>query len=107
MNESAPSTSTRVDSEKARVRVGASAIAHVLQHPTLWFTALRQMFRLAPNGWWHRAPFLPLPDARYLSFRLETQYGDDMSQATGRDLVTYLAWCRAYQRELSRSRTGV
>ncbi len=76
----------------------------VVRRPGLWVTAVRQMFRLAPNGWWRRAPFLPLPDQRYLGFRLETQYGNAMHTADVSDVVTYLAWCRSYQRDLRRKR---
>jgi hypothetical protein len=35
-----------------------------------------------------------VPDAAYLRFRFETQYGADASPDP-RDLVTYLEWCRA------------
>jgi hypothetical protein len=87
-----------------RPKLGASVAVAVVRRPWLWWTALRQAFRLAPNGWWRRAPFLPLPDERYLRFRLETQYGNAMQSTEPRDLVTYLAWCRAYQRDLRRRR---
>jgi len=73
----------------------AGAVA-VLRHPTLWTTALRQLFRLAPNGWWRRAPFLPLPDAAYLKFRLVTAYGGSGGDPQPKDLVAYLHWCRAW-----------
>ncbi|MEY3482004.1 MAG: hypothetical protein RLZ40_47 [Actinomycetota bacterium] len=92
--------------EGGRPKLGAPAIVAVLRRPSLWFVAARQLFRLAPNGWWRRAPFLPLPDERYLRFRLETQYGDAMHSTEPRDLVTYLAWCRSYQRDLRRRRAG-
>ena len=91
--------------EDRRPKLGAAAVIAVVQHPSLWFTAVRQMFRLAPNGWWRRPPFLPQPDARYLRFRLETQYGDAMHATEPHDLVTYLAWCRSYQRDLRRRRS--
>ena len=87
-----------------RPKIAASAILAVLRRPSLWVTAVRQMFRLAPNGWWRKAPFLPLPDERYLRFRLEAQYGDAMHTTEPRDLLTYLAWCRSYQRDLRRRR---
>ena len=77
-----------------------SMFVSLVRHPSLWLTALVQMFRLAPNGWWRRAPFLPVPDERYLQFRMETQYGDAMHRPKGNDAVTYLSWCRAYRREL-------
>ena len=72
------------------------AIVEVLRHPSLWVTALRQVRRLAPHGWWHRAPFLPLPDANYLRFRLITAYGGDGPEPRSQDLITYLHWCRAW-----------
>lgn len=85
----------------------AAAVIAVVRRPSLWLTAVRQIFRLAPNGWWRRAPFLPLPDQRYLRFRLETQYGDAMHETEPRDLVAYLAWCRAYGRDRRRKRAGI
>ncbi|MGQ0433428.1 MAG: hypothetical protein ACT452_13580 [Microthrixaceae bacterium] len=71
------------------------ALAIVLRHPSLWWVGLRQVRRLAPKGWWRRPPFLPLPDAAYLRFRLETAYGgagDQLPEPA--DLTTYLRWCR-------------
>jgi hypothetical protein len=61
--------------------------------PGLWPTALRQALRLARPRWWRRFPFLPVPDARYLAFRFETQYGAH-GRPDPRDLVAYLEWCR-------------
>ncbi|CAB4687235.1 hypothetical protein IMCC26207_102116 [Actinobacteria bacterium IMCC26207] len=76
----------------------------VLGHPSLWPTAIRQMFLLAPSGWWRRAPFLPLPDAAYLRFRMVTAYGGDgTAVAQPDDLLTYLRWCRAWPAATSRS----
>ncbi len=71
----------------------------VLPHPTLWPTAARQARRLAAPGWWRRAPFLPLPPAGYLRFRMETAYGGHGDQLpVPQDLVTYLRWCRDFPR---------
>jgi hypothetical protein len=77
----------------------ARAAWAVLVRPRLWATALRQGMRLARPQWWRQAPWLPLPDADYLSFRFETQYGGAAAGAGGtspapRDLVEYLEWCR-------------
>lgn len=80
------------------------AAAAVARRPGLWSTAVGQIFRLAPNGWWRRAPFLPIPDARYLRFRMETQYGDAMHRPAANDMITYLVWCRGYERTQSRKR---
>ena len=72
------------------------AVFAVLRHPSLWVTALRQVGRLAAPGWWHRAPFLPLPDPAYLRFRMITAYGGSGGDPDPHDLVTYLHWCRAW-----------
>jgi hypothetical protein len=69
--------------------------AVLVRRPDLWATAVRQAFRLASPGWWRRPPFLPVPDAGYLRFRLETQYGSDHEPEPG-DVVTYLHWCRDF-----------
>lgn len=67
----------------------------LLRRPGLWATALRQALRLAAPGWWRRPPFLPVPDAGYLRFRLETQYGSDHEPEPA-DVITYLHWCRDF-----------
>ena len=72
----------------------------VAARPWLWPVAVRQVFALAPRGWWHRTPFLPLPDRDYLRFRLQAQYGDPEHEPEPADLVTYLEWCRGYRASL-------
>lgn len=72
--------------------------AAVLVRPSLWLVALRQLRVLARRGWWRRPPFLPLPSAAYLRFRMVTAYGGDGSRGpTPADVVTYLRWCRAWR----------
>jgi len=67
----------------------------VVRHPSLWVTAIVQVFRLAAPDWWRRPPFLPRPDPEYLRFRLRTAYCDDRPPEP-RDVVTYLHWCRRF-----------
>lgn len=75
-----------------------SAATAVAVRPRLWPTAIGQMFRMAPRGWWRRRPFLPVPDPAYLRFRLQTQYGGDQPHTpVAHDLVAYLEWCRGYR----------
>ncbi len=68
-------------------------ILAVVRRPGLWFTAIRQLLRAVPSRWWARSPHLPVPDAAYVRFRLETAYG-----ASGKprpdDLIRYLEWAR-------------
>lgn len=70
----------------------------VVKHPPIWATAIVQLLRLAPRHWWRRSPHLPLPDAEYLRFRLQTQYGDAERDPEPNDVVSYLKWCRRYGR---------
>jgi hypothetical protein len=80
-------------------------IGAVIRHPSLWPTALRQGWRLVPERWWTRAPFLPVPSRSYLRFRLLTQYGDISHRPEADDVLNYLRWCRDWQR-LDDSRSG-
>ena len=64
----------------------------IASRPRLWGTAVRQLIRIARPGWWRHAPFVPLPDADYLHFRLETGYGEVIVPPAA-DLVSYLEWC--------------
>lgn len=81
------------------VRAMVAATVAVLQRPDLWYTAVRQVRVLAPPGWWRRAPFLPVPPAGYLRFRLETAYGGDGRRPIrAEDVITYLEWCRTWRR---------
>lgn len=81
-----------VSSGALPLRVAAAAV----RRPDLWWTVVRQVYRMAAPGWWRRTPFLPLPSPGYLRFRMVTAYGGDGSPTgdAGRDLVTYLEWCR-------------
>ncbi|MEE9414073.1 MAG: hypothetical protein V3V01_02240 [Acidimicrobiales bacterium] len=70
--------------------------AELLRRPALWSTAVRQLFALAPNKWWRRAPFLPIPDPAYLDFRMQTAYGDSEAGPMPDDVVTYLRWVKVW-----------
>jgi hypothetical protein len=83
------------------LRWWCSAVAALLVRPRLWATAVRQLGRLATPGWWRRPPFLPMPDAAYLRFRMVTAYGDPHHEPEPEDLVTYLDWCRGWPRHAS------
>lgn len=70
----------------------------VALRPRLWLTALRQARRFAPDGWWRRPLWLPLPDPALISWRAQTQYGDPAAQVQSRDMLAWLEWCRAEHR---------
>ena len=66
----------------------------IARRPSLWGTAVRQLVRLIPSGWWHRWPFLPVPARPYLEFRSVTQYGSGDHPLEPDDVLNYLAWCK-------------
>ena len=68
----------------------------VVLRPRLWSVSVRQAFRLAGRGWWHRPPFLPVPAAPYARFRAITQYGDPDAPPTVEDVLTWLEWARRF-----------
>jgi len=68
------------------------AFLAIVVRPRLWWPALRQIVRMARPQWWRRAPFLPVPPADYVRFRLETAYGS-VTAPPPRDLVAYIDWC--------------
>lgn len=83
------------------VRSALRAGLAVGRRPGLWPTAVRQTGVLAAPGWWRRAPFLPLPSAGYLRFRLQTAYGGAGPwPIEPDDVVSYLRWCRDTRRHL-------
>lgn len=87
---------------RARRGVPLSALvpvaAAVAPEPRLWPAALAALVRLVPRRWWCRAPFLPVPDAAWWAFRMETAYGSPDAVPTAEDVVSYLRWCRATPR---------
>lgn len=69
-----------------------STIGAVVRRPRLWGTALATLAAFAPDGWWKRPPFLPIPDEELVDWRLTTAYGSADSTLAEADLVAYLEW---------------
>jgi hypothetical protein len=76
-------------------RDAATVVRAVAFRPGLWPASFGALRRLARPGWWHTPPFLPVPDAEFWGFRMETAFG---KQSEGRpstgDVIDYLAWCQ-------------
>jgi hypothetical protein len=80
-------------------------VGELLLRPSLWFTAGRQLRRTVAARWWLRWPFLPLPDATYVRYRMETAYGTS-GVPNAADVMTYLEWCREGEYLVSRRSAG-
>jgi hypothetical protein len=65
----------------------------VVGSPGLWPTAALEVARLARPRWWAKPPFLPVPAAPYLRFRLQTMYGAEV-EPRPEDVIAWLRWCR-------------
>ena len=53
---------------------------------------LRVGWRFRRNGWWRRAPFLPLPSRDYVRWRMHTAYGSDDAIPPAEDVIRYARW---------------
>ena len=80
------------------MRAWLRLVVAVASRPALWATALRQVRRLAPRGWYRRRPYLPLPPTEYIRFRLVTMFGDPDRHPRAEDVLNYLTWCREWDR---------
>ena len=76
---------------------GSGAIWAILRRPWLWGEAVRTVGAMAPQGWWRRPPFLPVPERTYMEWRRATAYGTSDEPAAADDIVHYLQWRRRYR----------
>ena len=83
-------------------RMPAGTVSAVARRPDLWSEAVRSAFAMSAAGWWRRAPFLPVPEPRYLAWRTSTAYGSADSHIQPDDLVAYLEWRRAFRKAVNR-----
>ena len=63
--------------------------------PWLWWIAVVEAARLAPDGWWRSWPPVPRPADELWRFRMESAYGgagDAVPPAD--DVRRVLEWCR-------------
>lgn len=65
---------------------------------------LRAAWAFRARGWYRRPPFLPLPPASYLRWRLDTAYGDPSARPPDDETERYLAWGTVMRREMRRRR---
>ena len=86
------------------LRIATRTLAALAVRPDLWSAGISQVRRLAPNGWYLRWPFLPLPAREYLEFRVLTQYGDTQRSPEVRDVIDYLEWSRDWHSTAGRQR---
>jgi hypothetical protein len=72
--------------------IDRSAALAVARRPRLWATAVGAAFAFAPDDWWRRRPFLPVPDPSLMRWRIVTAYGNEDAAVDPADIVAYLEW---------------
>lgn len=76
----------------AWTRLLLTLTARAVVNPRVALDLLRTGWRFRRRGWWHRAPFLPLPARDYLRWRLYTAYGDADTVPSADDIIRYARW---------------
>jgi hypothetical protein len=77
----------------------AALVARALVNPFVARDLLCMSWAFRRRGWWRTPPFLPLPDPRYLEWRLHTAYGDDREVPPVDDVVRFARWRRRILRD--------
>lgn len=62
------------------------------RHPGTGVALIRVAWRFRARGWYKRFPFLPLPDHKYVRWRMYTAYGDESAVPPADDVVRYAQW---------------
>lgn len=69
----------------------------LMKRPDLWRTAARLARTHAPDQWWKTKPYLPIPDASWMSFRFETAFADTSGRPEPEQFVEYLEWAKSWK----------
>jgi hypothetical protein len=90
--------------------VGSNLYLHfaraVLRRPRLLGPMLGAAWAFRRLDWFRRLPFLPLPSARYMRWRMETAYGDPDLLPPLRDLERFLVWGSRMRRRVREDSRG-
>lgn len=72
----------------------------IARHCAIAWALLRFYIRLAPRDWYRRPPFLPIPPADYLNWRLKTAYGKHRPRWPEllRDVWQFGDWLRTFKK---------
>ncbi len=93
-------TSPHAASSPARTWSGLllALLGRAVLSPRLALDLLRTGWAFRHREWFRRAPFLPLPDAVYLRWRMYTAYGDEAAVPPAEDVVRFARWRRETMR---------
>ena len=74
------------------LRLTLALALRALVRPALAADLLRVAWRFRARGWYRRPPFLPLPPAEYVRWRMYTAYGDENAVPPAADVERYARW---------------
>lgn len=63
-------------------------------NPRLARDLLRVLWAFRARHWYRRPPFLPLPPAEYVRWRMYTAYGDEAAVPSVDDVIRFARWRR-------------
>ena len=84
--------SASVPSKRSWTRLVGALTWRGLRNPRTGVALLRVGWRFRSRDWYRRFPFLPVPDAEYLRWRMYTAYGDEGAVPPAEDIVRYARW---------------
>jgi hypothetical protein len=70
----------------------AALLLRALVNPALAAALLRTAWRFRQREWYLRLPFLPLPPAEFLRWRMYTAYGDEGAVPPVADVIRFARW---------------
>lgn len=77
-------------------------VALVFRRPSVLLHVIRAAWAFRARGWYRRPPFLPLPPASYLRWRMETAFGDADAHPGDDAMARYFAWGTRMRRDMAR-----
>lgn len=73
-------------------RLSLALALRSLRRPRLAISLIKVAWRFRQRGWHKRFPFLPLPDAQYVKWRMHTAYGDHYAVPRPDEVERYATW---------------
>lgn len=75
-------------------KLTATLTIRAIRHPSLAADLVRVAWRFRRRAWYRRFPFLPVPDAEYVRWRMYTAYGSPDAIPPAGDVERYARWAR-------------
>jgi len=76
------------------VALSVQLTLRALINPRLAVDLLRLLWSFRARQWYRQPPFLPLPPATYVRWRMYTAYGDETAVPPLEDVIRFARWRR-------------